>query len=344
MSNEQSNKSNQKLEGNKVSRLYLETIFHPIDNNEEEIILNEPLTNVKEIKLKTIQIHNSFFNVSEELKNNRVNFTFIKDRRRQDISISLPDGFYEISDLETYLNNFLQDSKIPEYARSKIKVKFKYNKITNTVTIYLEKSNQNQRLERRTEGSSNQNQSNQRLDFEFRITCNAFSLLGFILDQINYMHIDTKGITSQYGVKLQPFINYFIHCNLVENTKYKGGLDRDCTQSDILCILPIDKSKRWWETVTYQNIDCILKPNKKEVINSIKIYVTDEDGKYINFNGYPILYELEATQKLEQKNDVFINDSIKEEPKVRVNNYCENQELGCNSKEINDDDEELDCY
>lgn len=297
-----------------TKRLFIKSKSDSETDNTEIIEFNEPLINVTEIKFNSIHLHNSYHNASKSLKNAAVTFTTVlstrKEETRNDTRFPFADGYYTIKDLENEFNYWLESDFMPEDVRGKIKLKFYYQSSTNYV-----------RITRKVHEEIKATLS------DFRLTCKALEMLG--LNNTELVPIDQIDTESEYGVKIDPITNYYVHCDLIQR---KNNLFRNikgyCTESDILCILPVDTSKRWWDTVTYNNLNCIFKPNKKE-INSLTLWISDEDGNHIDFNGYPILYELE----------VLFEDKSKEQDQDW--DVISNQRL---ERDWDDNDEELDCY
>lgn len=255
-----------------TKRVFIESKNKTEDSNTETVYFDEPFINVKEIKLNSIQVHNSFHNISESLGNNKGSFTIIEpNNRRHDLDFILPDGFY-INPWTTFQDKFnplLNSTYIPEEIRGKIELYFFYDKNVNKIHALINSKVQGIRR------------------YNFKITSNALKLLGFK----NTVLLEIPSI-SDYGVKLFPYTNLYVHCNLANNA---------LPQRDLLCMLPIDQKKKWWDTVTYKDLNCKFVPYKND-FNCIKLCITDKKGNHIDFNGYPIIYELEITQEtLEQK-------------------------------------------
>ena len=246
-----------------TKKLFIKTRNKTETDNEKIIEFEEPLLNVKEIKLNSIQLHNSYSNINK--KNDSITIT-TQDKFSKTTDHKLTfreEAFYTIDHFCNIINLFLNQSIWPENIKGNVEVKIQHDLANNKVVITKEEKNE---LELN----------------DFRITSEFLHRLGF--KNTKLIPIPAE---SDYGVKLSPYTNFQVHCDLVTNTTYNGK------ESDILCLLPVDQKKRWWDSVTYRNIGCTLKPNKKE-INSIKLWITDEDGNHIDFNGYPILYELKV--------------------------------------------------
>ena len=238
-------------------------------SNEILYEFRECITNVKGVKFKSIQLYNSFYNISTLLVNYRILITSVLSNRpgtRNDFVYTFKDGFYDVKGIEKVFNEALNSSQAPEDIRGKVELIFSYDQNTNGVSIVLK--------------------MNSELEFnltDFRITSNALKLLGFKDSMV------PLPATSDIGVKLNPFTKFYVHCDLVGSTKYKkkGG--------HLVCILPVKKKEKWWDPVIYKGIDTTFKPYQTD-FNQLRIWITDEKGDQINFNGYPILYEIEITE------------------------------------------------
>ena len=235
-------------------------------DNTKTVYFDEPFTNVKEVKLKSIQVHNSFANINKGTKTTITIVDNLSKRYDRDLNYTL-DAFYTIDDFINTINLFLEQNIWPENIRGKVKLKYQYDNSINEIVITKEESDG---LELNT----------------FRITSKFLQRLGFI--NTDLLEIPAK---SNYGVKLQPYTNLYVHCNLFNGSLYNGK------RSNILCSLPIDQSKRWWDTVTYNDLKCNFVPYKKD-FNCIELCITDRKGNHIDFNDYPIIYELEIVTEV----------------------------------------------
>lgn len=95
--------------------LYNEQIFQislnennldPSDNNKSTYIYNFPSTKYfrdTKIALGKINIFYSWFNITEALGNNKFDYIFTDGSGSTTYSVTIPDGFYTVSDLNTYL-------------------------------------------------------------------------------------------------------------------------------------------------------------------------------------------------------------------------------------------------
>jgi len=239
-------------------------------SNEVDLEFDTPLINVKSIKLKSVKLCNSFFNISFDLGNNKVAFVGVSGSgRRDDTEIQLIDGFYTLKDIEKIINENLKHDAMPGDIGD-VQLKFEYYEYSNKVTIYKEVK-KNSPLK------------------QFWIKGEFLKTLGF--RSSDYLSIISHPKTCEFAMKLYPFSNYYIHCDLIDKrTNYFNS-----KQSEILCMLPVDRTKRWWDMVSYSSLDYTFKPNKND-INSMKLWITDEKNNQVDFNGYPIFYEFEVIE------------------------------------------------
>jgi len=247
-------------------------------SNEVDLEFETPLTNVKSIKLKSVKLCNSFHNISSNLGNNKVSLTSVSgigtSSRRDDTIIDIADGFYNLMDIEKALNDSIK--KIIGDIGD-VQLKFKHDNSNNHVTI------------------SKQVKKDSPVTL-FYISGELMKLLGFKDPMVIIPQI------SDYGMKINPFYNFYVHCNLIDKrTSYFNGYE-----SDILCMLSVNRSIRLWDMVDYSNLDCSFNTNKNE-INSMRIWITDGKNNQVDFNGYPIFYEFEIIEDdrvAEQANDI----------------------------------------
>ena len=287
-------------------------------DNTKTIYFDEPFVNVKEIKLNSIQVHNSFDNISESLGNNKVTFSIYFDkgdlRLGDEYKFTLDDGFYTIEDLVNLLNQKLNDDKLPDQIKNAIKIEYSYYQSLNKV-----------QLTKTEKKSSN--------IIYFKLTGKFLSLLGFESTDLKPLPAE-----SDHGVKLIPYTNLYVNCNLFNGSLYNGK------RSNILCSLPIDQSKRWWDTVTYNDLKCNFVPYKKD-FNFIELCITDRKGNHIDFNGYPIIYELEITS--ETVPSVLVTET-KDQQGITIEKFYDTiaTKIANRIKEITDKDtgNELDTY
>jgi len=252
-------------------------------DNTETIFFDEPFLNLKEIRLNSIQVHNTFHNISKNLGNNSVTFTIVSSDQRQtrhDYKGWFKwDGFYNWKDIENELNETLNSDLLPTNYKGKITIKIEYSDFLNYVEI-----------------TKNINEDANISDF--RISGEFLSLLGF-----KYTKLKQLPATSDYSVKLFPFTNFYVHCDLTSDSYMNSK------RSDILCVLPVDQSKRWWDPVTYKDLNCKFNTNIR-VLNYINLWITDEKGNHIDFNNYPVLYELGIVLEEDTKKELTIDTIV----------------------------------
>ena len=112
---------------------------------------------------------------------------------------------------------------------------------------------------------------------------NFAKLLGFEENVYNKTQI------SQHRANFLPVSEYVVHCDIIDSpTNYING-----KRADYLQILTLRDTNEICEKVTYSYPNSISVPIKHTSLNSIKIWITDQNGSNIDFHGYPISYQLE---------------------------------------------------
>ena len=87
--------------------------------------------------------------------------------------------------------------------------------------------------------------------------------------------------------RLASFNNYFINCDLMDKENLFNG-----KPSTILACFDIDGKS--FERVKYSPKDITMKKiTSGKYISSIRITVTDESGELIDFNNFPLRFEIE---------------------------------------------------
>jgi len=93
---------------------------------------------------------------------------------------------------------------------------------------------------------------------------------------------------SQNRANFLPVSEYVVHCDIIDTQDYING-----KRCDYLQILTLQDTNEICEQVTYSYPNSIPVPIKHIPLNSIKIWITDQNGNNIDFHGYPITYQLE---------------------------------------------------
>ena len=88
--------------------------------------------------------------------------------------------------------------------------------------------------------------------------------------------------------RLVSFNNYFINCDLLDKDE---NLFNGKPSTILACFDVVGKS---FERVEYSPKDITMKKiTSRKYISSIKITVTDENGELIDFNNFPLRFEIE---------------------------------------------------
>ena len=112
---------------------------------------------------------------------------------------------------------------------------------------------------------------------------NFADLLGFKKEKVS---------ENKLGERRANFITvseYIIHCDVIDRADNYVGSGPDARPADYLQVLPLRDTKEICEKVIY-NVACPIAMPLKSVdyINSMRIWITDQDGRPINFNGFPV--------------------------------------------------------
>ena len=88
--------------------------------------------------------------------------------------------------------------------------------------------------------------------------------------------------------RLASFNNYFINCDLMDKEE---NLFNGKPSTILACF---DADGKWFERVEYSPKDITMKKiTSGKYISSIRITVTDENGELIDFNNFPLRFEIE---------------------------------------------------
>jgi len=117
---------------------------------------------------------------------------------------------------------------------------------------------------------------------DFRVKKNFAEILGF--DQKLY----TSSQISPNRANFLPVSEYVVHCDIIDTQNYING-----QRCDYLQILTLQDTQEINKQVTYSFPNPIQVQITNLPINSIRIWVTDQNNNPINFHNYPISYQLE---------------------------------------------------
>ena len=130
----------------------------------------------------------------------------------------------------------------------------------------------------------------------FHYARNFAGLLGFNEEKIS---------SSQEGPKPANFLSvsqYVIHCDAIDRAEnYVAGGEGEWIKgkpADYLQILPLRETREVCEKVVYDVKNPTNMPLKRDgagVLSSMKIWITDQNGKPIDFHRYPYSLCIELT-------------------------------------------------
>ena len=133
-------------------------------------------------------------------------------------------------------------------------------------------------------------------EVEFDYEKNFASLLGFGEKRLS---------KSQEGPKPANFLTvsqYVVHCDAIDKAKnyVTSGEDEwlEGNPSDYLETLPVRETREISEKVVYDIKNPTNMPLKSDgagVLSSMKIWITDQNGKSVDFHGYPYSLCIELT-------------------------------------------------
>ena len=112
---------------------------------------------------------------------------------------------------------------------------------------------------------------------------NFARLVGFNAEQTS---------TGKLGPRRANFITvseYIVHCDAIDRAdNYVGGAT-DARPADYLQVLPLRDTKEVCEKVIYDIARPLAMPLKNaDFLSSMRIWITDQEGRKIDFNGFPV--------------------------------------------------------
>ena len=229
-------------------------------NNSGTLNLFENITapddEVLAVSLVSATIPNSFFNLSNNNKNNKLKFKETGDADY--ITLTIPSGSYDILELSSLIKTLLESN-----SSNTLTYTFTYDEISNALTIK----------------NSNPTVKNTTFDFTIEDSCRRF--LGFKSQEISIT--TTNGITSDRGVDITDTRNsiYIRLPNLSNNKVMESSSGKF---SNIISQVPITLSRN-----TFFNFDppveFVCELTQKQ-INSIAINITYQDEtEAVKFEG-----------------------------------------------------------
>ena len=229
-------------------------------NNSGTLNLFENITaqddEVLAVSLVSATIPNSFFNLSNNNKNNKLKFKETGDADY--ITLTIPSGSYDILELSSLIKTLLESN-----SSNTLTYTFTYDEISNALTIK----------------NSNPTVKNTTFDFTIEDSCRRF--LGFKSQEISIT--TTNGITSDRGVDITDTRNsiYIRLPNLSNNKVMESSTGKF---SNIISQVPVSLSRN-----TFFNFDppveFVCELTQKQ-INSIAINITYQDEtEAVKFEG-----------------------------------------------------------
>jgi hypothetical protein len=216
--------------------------------------------------------YNSFPNINSS--NNKFYFTSSLGKKAY---ITLPEGSYEIDDINSYINKELQ-----------IYTNSEFQKIA-----YLSKNKKRKRIEHiipvlNIQGNNNTLKTEIKctLDIDFTQENSIGSLLGFEpkLLQANIRHV------SDFPAKILNLNTLCVECNIVSGS-YRNGKQVHVIH-EFFPVVPPGYS------IVEKPSEVIYLPINTKEINEIILKITDQNGNLVNFRGEVITIRLHL-QKLE---------------------------------------------
>jgi len=241
------------------------------DPNDLTIHLHEEISGVEGVRIIFAGIPCTFYNISQELGNNNL---LIHDSTAWKY-VNIPDGLYDSKSFDKQISVQLKVMGLHPRA-----IKFDVDETTGKLIFSYRKQKGN------SYKISIRSYNKDMLGFDIPPTT-GLELPRKIRDPGNRNNfIDEEISIGDSPVNFKPFEFYHIHCDIVDTNDVLYNGER----SDLLVRIPV-KECRFGERSVYYLTG--LRDRKcDERFNKIRIWLTDEDNKPINFNGGGIQYEL----------------------------------------------------
>jgi len=235
------------------------------DPNDLTVRLKEEISGVEGMRIIFAGIPCTFYNISQDLGNNNI---LIHDSTAWKY-VNMPDGFYDIKTFAKQFSTQLKKMGLPPRA-----INFDLDETTGKIAISY----------RRQKGNT------------FKLSVRSYNndLLGFDIPPNTGLELPRRSRGGSYEdvsigdrpANFKPFEYFHIHCDLVntDDILYNGE------RSNLLVRIPV-KECTFGDLLPYYLTG--LRDRKcTEKFNKIRIWVTDEHSRPINFNGADIQYEL----------------------------------------------------
>lgn len=223
------------------------TLFESINAADDEVLA---------VSLVSATIPNSFYNLSNNNKNNKLKFKETGDADY--ITLTIPSGSYDILELSSKVKELLEAN-----STNTLTYTFTYDEINNAVTIK----------------NSNPTVKNTTFDFTPEDTCRRF--LGFKSQEISIT--TTAGITSDRAVDITDTRNS-IYIRLPNLSNSKVMESSSGRFSNIIAQVPVTLSRNQFFNFD-PPVEFICELSQKQ-INSIDINITyQEETQQVNFEN-----------------------------------------------------------
>ena len=230
--------------------------------NDLTVQLDEELRDVIGVRLIYAGLPCTFHNISRELDNH---YFSVNDGSGYKY-VTLPDGFYDVASFSREFQNQLEIGGFGKYG-----IAFDVQESSGRIEITFRK------------------RSGKKL--QFLVRDNIADLLGFNLRKGGRIELPRTGskVSLEVGdkpINFKPFQNILIHCDVTDNSSvlYNGK------KSNVLVRVPVKKCD-FGETMVYY-LTGLRDRECDQSFNKIRLWVTDENDKPIDFNGADIQYEL----------------------------------------------------
>ena len=224
--------------------------------NDLTVVFDEEFSGVKGVKITHLGIPCTFYNISEELKNNKFK---LYDKTKWK-NLIIPDGFY---DLRSFLRAFY--IKAEEITGSRKRV----------VLVQLDDTTGKTRIT---------------FDEGYRLRLYEHNIFGFdVVDSLQGKTAEIpksgeKDVVSDKPIRFKPFEYFCVHSNITNSVLFNGK------KSDLLLKTFVKKCD-FGDRIRY-NVDSGAGIQCDDKFNKINLWITDEYNKLINFNDGTIQYEL----------------------------------------------------
>lgn len=216
------------------------------------INLNPPLQLTEDYELAFVSgnMWYTFYNITAALGNNI--FRYSPDGGVSYFNLTIPDGIYQISQLEAQIHRGLESAG-------------HYNSTTGAHYIYLTPNESTLRL-------IVELSNNYRVDFTNQGIRN---LLGFNSVLLTATTEGSNPVDITLGV-----IQYYINCDLVNNSRINGGFGQ--------VIYDFVPATRPGSQIQLRENNRIYLPMNQRRVDSIRLWVVDNLNRTVNFNGEPV--------------------------------------------------------